>query len=147
MEERGLDSVFYVYDGQTDSETYLLTNWGSASPTKIEAWVATLHAGVLKTDGTVLPPCDYDLDNLKWSGKAVLNSVSLPLWETVGKDLGVHGSGPKAFIAVVYKLQQVCSAAIRTLVDELKALSLLKEPGQDVEIFGGRIDELCRRIS
>ncbi len=40
MEERGLDTVFYVYDRQTDSETYLLTDWGSASPSKIETWVA-----------------------------------------------------------------------------------------------------------
>jgi hypothetical protein len=32
------------------------------------------------------------------------------------------------------------------LVNELKALSLLKEPRQDVEIFGGSIVELCRRI-
>jgi hypothetical protein len=147
MEERGLDTVFYIYDGQTDSETYLLTDWGSASPAKIESWVATLRAGVPKTDGTLLPPCNYDLDNLKWSGKAILNSITLPLWETVEKDLGVDGSGPEAFAAVVYKLQQVSSAAVRTLVDELKSLSLLKEPGQDAEIFGGRVVELCRRIS
>jgi hypothetical protein len=147
MEERGLDTVFYVYDAQTDSEIYLLTDWGSASPAKIETWVSTLRAGVPKTDGTLSPPCDYDLDNLKWSGKAILNSISLPLWETVEKDLGVDASGPEAFAAVVYKLQQVSSAAVRTLVDELKALSLLKEPGQDVEIFGGRVVELCRRIS
>jgi transcriptional regulator NrdR family protein len=147
MEERGLDTVFYVYDGQTDTETYLLTDWGSASPAKIEKWVATLRAGVPRMDGTISPRCDYDLDNLKWSGKAILNSVSLPLWETVEKDLGVDASGPEAFAAVVYKLQQVSSAAVRALVDELKALSLLKEPGQDVEIFGGRVVELCRRIS
>jgi hypothetical protein len=147
MEERGMDTVFHVFDGQTNTETYLLTDWGSASPAKIEAWVATLRTGVPKPDGTLLPPCDYDLDNLKWSGKAILNSVSLPLWETVEKDLGVDASGPEAFAAVVYKLQQVSSAAVRTLVDELKNLSLLKEPGQDVEIFGGRVVELCRRIS
>ena len=35
MEERGLDTIFYVYDGQTDIETYLLTNWSSASPARI----------------------------------------------------------------------------------------------------------------
>jgi hypothetical protein len=39
------------------------------------------------------------------------------------------------------------STAVRALVDELKNLSLLKEPGQDVDIFGGRVVELCRRIS
>jgi hypothetical protein len=71
-----------------------------------------LHAGVPKIDGTISPPCDYDLDNLKWSGKAILNSMSLPLWEIVERDLGVDASGPEAFAAVVYKLQQVSSAAI-----------------------------------
>jgi hypothetical protein len=95
MEERGLDTAFYLYDGQTDSETYLLTDWGSASPSKIEDWVATLRAGVPKADGTLISPCDYDLDNLKWSGKAILNSGTLPLWETIEKDLGVDASGSK----------------------------------------------------
>jgi hypothetical protein len=47
----------------------------------------------------------------------------------------VDASGLKDFAAVVYKLQQVCSAIVHTLVDELKDLSLLKEPGQDVKIF------------
>jgi hypothetical protein len=32
-------------------------------------------------------------------------------------------------------------------VDELKGLSLLKDPGQDVKIFGGRVVELCRHIT
>jgi hypothetical protein len=84
---------------------------------------------VPKADRTLLSPCDYDLDNLKWSGKAILNSVTLPLWETVKKDLGVDASGPKAFVAVVYKLQQVSSATVWALVDGLKGLSLLREPG------------------
>ena len=80
----------------------------------------------------VAPTCNYNLDNLKWSGKAILNSVSLPLWETVEKDLGVDGSGHEALADVVYKPRQVSSAAVQTLVDELKALSLLQEQGQDV---------------
>jgi hypothetical protein len=37
IEEHGMDTVFRVYDGQTDSETYLLTDWGCASPAQIEA--------------------------------------------------------------------------------------------------------------
>jgi hypothetical protein len=81
------------------------------------------------------------------SGKAILNSVSLPLWETVEKELTVDASGLEAFAAVVYKLQQVSSAAVRALVDELKGLSLLKEPGQDVKIFGGRVVKLCCQIT
>ena len=30
MEERGLDTVFLVYDTSTDFETYLLKDWGGA---------------------------------------------------------------------------------------------------------------------
>lgn len=147
MEERGMDTVFHVYDASAGTEVYLLADWGSASPSTIESWVATLRKGVPDVDGSLLPICDYDLDNLKWSGKAILNSITLALWETVEKDLGVDTSGPEAFASVVSKLQQVSSAAVRTLVDELKGLSLLKEPGQDVELFGGRVVELCRRIT
>ena len=36
-EERGLDTVFYVYANQTDTEKYLLTDWGSVVHTNIEA--------------------------------------------------------------------------------------------------------------
>jgi hypothetical protein len=89
MEERGLDTpVFHVYDWQMDSRTYLLTDWGSASPAKMEAWVSTLRAGVPETDGTANPPCNYDLDNLKWSGKAILNSVTLPPGRLSKRTLG-----------------------------------------------------------
>jgi hypothetical protein len=59
----------------------------------------------------------------------------------------VDAIGPKAFAAVVYKLQQVSSATVRALVDELKNLSLLKEPGQDVGNFDRRVVELCHHIS
>ncbi len=139
MEERGMDTIFHVFDAPTNSEIYLLTDWGSASVATIEAWVPTLRSGVPNPDGTIQAVCDYDLDNLKWSGKAILNSITLALWETVEKDLGVDTSGPKAFASVVFKLQHVSLAAVRSLVDELRGLSLIREPGQDVEIFGGRV--------
>jgi hypothetical protein len=117
-------------------------------------------------DGSILPVCDYDLDNQRWSGKAILNSITLALWEMAEKDIGVNtsrpivdnqrwsgkailnsitlalwetvekdigvntSSRPKAFTLVMSKLQQVSSTAVRTIVDELKGLSLLKQPGQ-----------------
>jgi hypothetical protein len=65
MEEWGLDTIFYVYSWHTHSKVYLLTDWGNASLAKIEAWVGTLRANIPQADGTILPPCDYDLDNLK----------------------------------------------------------------------------------
>ena len=32
LEERGLDTVFRVYDASTDVVTYLLKDWGSVAP-------------------------------------------------------------------------------------------------------------------
>ena len=98
-----------------------------------------------------LPPlqlvCEYDLDNLKWSGKAITQSISLELWETIEKDLGCIPSGPEAFASVVYKLQQVNSTTVFLLVKELQYLKLVNEPVQDIDMFGVRVIELCRPIS
>jgi hypothetical protein len=73
------------------------------------------------------------------SGVARLSSIRcLPALEMAEKDLGVDATGPEPFAAVAYKLQQqVSSAAIHALVDELKNLSLHKELGQEEgKIFG-----------
>jgi hypothetical protein len=78
FEERGLDTVFRVFDPATDTEVYLLKDWGSADPVKVVAWEEMLKEGVGD-----LPVCEYDIDNLKWSGKAVMNSIGLDLWETI----------------------------------------------------------------
>ena len=76
MEERGLDTVFLVYDTSTDFETYLLKDWGGAEPEGIQQWVDTLCTRVPNTqaaiDAAVNEPtpvylpllqlvCEYDL--------------------------------------------------------------------------------------
>ena len=65
MEDWGINTILYVDGGLTDSNTYLLINWGSTISTKIDDWVATLHTEVPNTDGTIIPMCEYNLDNLK----------------------------------------------------------------------------------
>ena len=80
MEERGLDTVFGVYDASTDVKSYLLKDWGSAEPESIQQWVVTLRTGVPNTQASIhaagnestpvyFPPlqlvCEYDTDNLK----------------------------------------------------------------------------------
>jgi hypothetical protein len=89
---------------------------------------------------------DYDLDNLKWSGKAIMNSVALDIWESIEKDVRIGANGPRTFAAVIAKIQQASSSSVRTMVNILKKPSLIKEPGQDVEAFGSKVIELARRI-
>ena len=142
MEEHGMDTVFRIYDSAKDSEVYLLQDWGSSDPLKVSTWEATIIGGI----GTA-PPCEYDIDNLKWSGKAIMNSISLDLWETIEKDVGVGSNGPVTYAAVISKIQQVSASSVRALVDNLKKMHLLQEPGQDVEAFGSKIIEMTRRIT
>jgi hypothetical protein len=104
MKECGLDTIFHIFDAPMNSEIYLLTDWGSVNATTMSAWVGTLRSSVPNPDGTLLPMCNYDLDNLKRSGKAILNSITLALWEIVEKDLRVNTTGPKAFVSIISKL-------------------------------------------
>jgi hypothetical protein len=124
METHGLDTVFCMYDSVKDSEVYLLVDWGSADSIQVVIWESQLLSGV-----GGLPPCKYDMDNLKWSGKAIMNSISLDLWETIEKEVGVGASGPMTYAAVICKIQHVTSSAICSLVEKLRNMHLLQEPG------------------
>ena len=103
----------------------------------IENWVN--HLKQLK--------CPFDADNLYWSGRAVINSITLEFWETLEKDLPTDASGPEVFAAVVRKQQQLNASGLRMLVKQLEGMSLEKEPGQDVDAFGNKVSEVARRIS
>jgi hypothetical protein len=142
IEDRGMDTVFRIFDPEADSEIYILKDYGSASPLDVSAWTKTLEAGVEDH-----APCTYDMDNLMWSGKAIMNSLALDLWETIEKDIGVQAGGPIAYAAVVGKIQQVSASSVRSLVTKLKVMNLIKEPGQNVETFGTKVTEMTRRIT
>ena len=40
------------------------------------------------------PVCDYDVDSLKWIIKAIMNSISLDIWDSIDKYLGIYSNGP-----------------------------------------------------
>ena len=168
MKENGLDTVLQVYTPLRDGapKTYLLEEWGTVRSDAIDAWIRSLENSVPSTpsafiaqqadyaaDNTlpplvaICPVCPYNTDNLRRSGKAIMASVTLELWEGLKKTLGTDPTGPEYFFAGIGNLQQANSAASRTLVEELKGMSLIKKPGQDVNVFGDRVVELCRRIS
>ena len=85
------------------------------------------------------PVCDYNVDNLKWSGKAIMNSISLNLWESIDKYSGIRANGISTYAAIILKIQQVSSSEIRNIVDGLRKMSLIKESGQEVETLGSQV--------
>ena len=138
MEEHGINTVFRVYTSLQDGspETYPLEEWLTVRSDSINAWIGFLKNGVPNTPGalvsqeeayaaenllppdvTIYPVCPDDTDNLRWSGKAIVASVTLELWEGLKKTLGTDPTGPEAFFTVIGKLQHTNSAASQTLVE------------------------------
>ena len=143
LEERGLDTVFRIINNTTGAETYLLEKWGeSKNEEMIETWVKNLREGLPTSAG----PCTFDEDNLIWSGKAVLNSISLDMWESIEKSLPPYPSGPEVFGAVIRKKQYLNASSVRKMVDQLQGMKLISEPGQNVNTFANKILELANRI-
>ena len=47
------------------------------------------------------PFCKYNVNNLKWSDKAIMNSIFLDLWESTEKYLGIRANGPATYTSVI----------------------------------------------
>jgi hypothetical protein len=140
LEERGLDTVFRICDPRDDPKVHLLWAWGNSDPLKVATWEETVVAGVGN-----LPNCERGIDDFKWSGEAIMNSISLDLSETVEKDVGGSAGEAVTCAAVICEIQQGSASSVQSLVDKLKKMHLFQEPGQDVEIFGSiKVIELTR---
>ena len=146
MTDCGLDTVFRVYDGATDTETNVLESWGTTSLEDMKKWVLQLQTGVVMRDGVTLPVCPFDLDNLRWSGRAISSSLKTEFWNRLRSVWPMDTPGPLLFVAAVSHLQQTSAAAVRILERELMTLRLTQEPGQHVVNFVQKVSELCKTI-
>ena len=124
----------------------MLDDWGQATTESVKAWVALLKSGVPDTTTSNHPVCQFDLDNLVWSGAALKSSVSLKLWTLVEKDVAYNASGPEIFMAVLNKLQMLTACAVHVLIDDLCNKKIKTHPQQNVDTFGDEVHELAKRI-
>ena len=146
IEECGMDGVFRVVSDDGKSETYLLDKWGSADEETVADWEEKLRTGVPDENGILQPPCPYDQDNLTWSGKMIVDSITVDLWNELEKEMAYDISGPMAFSTIIEQQQQSNDSAVRVLVDKLKELKLKKEPAQNVVTFARKVTEIAKRI-
>ena len=51
IEQRGMDTVFRIYDADANTEIYLLDEWGRATPTLVKEWVKALIIGLPNSRG------------------------------------------------------------------------------------------------
>ena len=101
MEDNGMDTVFSVYDPYLKTKFYLLYDWEVAEYRKVSKWSQTLTiTGVGYRKGDCLPICNFGCDNLSWSEKCVLASITINPWGTNEKYLDYDASGLKFSCAI-----------------------------------------------
>jgi len=97
----GMDTVFRVLTqkGHVLSETFILEEWTKIESLDIDTWEdILLNGGLEDEDGEEIKPCFYDRQNLTWSGKFILASISNQLFQMVISNLEDTAIlGPKAF--------------------------------------------------
>ena len=71
LENRGLDTVFYVKEPFSDVEHYIPTSWGEVDMAMVKKWVKELKTGVTTSAGSKLAACLFDLENLDWSARVI----------------------------------------------------------------------------
>ena len=69
----------------------------------------------------------------------MLVSITLELWETIGKDFGCDASVPEVFCAIIQKQQQVNYYAVHTLAQDLQKMRLTDKHGQYIETFSNKM--------
>ena len=147
MEERGLDSIFRIFNYKTGVETYMFDKWSVVrKPKQVELWIRQLNRGLKLSKTSRCPICQWNLENLQWSGKALENSVSNALWRLVERDLPAHATGPEVFKAIIMKWKHLSTSTIRTMVQELKTLKIVNVPGQDVNVLAEKLADKAGQI-
>jgi hypothetical protein len=151
FEDRGMDTVMRLYNAEEEEELYMLSdeNWGRVDGRDVTNWVKELKRGVLKDgqDTELHPACPFDQDNLAWSGKFIMNSITSDLWEIIEKEVGSNPTGPEAFFAIIQEGQVSTASMVQALTEQLKRMSIKSEPGQNVQTFTNKIVDIARRIN
>lgn len=147
MAENGIDTVFRIPNVTWTKETDIIKEWGTSQKVDIDDWEKQLIiSGVIQRDGSPVPPCTYDVQNLSWSGKFFLRSISVKLYADVTEEVGVIPSGPKVFRAIINKKQQLNSVNIRQLTNKLLKLNLVHEPAKNVEQFNKKVHSIASKL-
>ena len=149
LEDCGMDTVFRIYDHtQVTREKYIITHWGTITMEEVKAWLKCLTETGVRTgpDPTdVEPLCDFDADNLTWSGDMIVNSISDKFWRDIQHSI-ITKACPEVFCLVVRRLMHTTASTSRLLTEKLLTLKLTKEPGMDVTTFSKRVLDLVDQI-
>ena len=93
--QKGMDTVFKIWDATTNTETSILKNWGKVTMVKTQAWVRLLSE---------ILGDKFDCENLRMSGLGVRDSLGPKLLNRVLTLFGITATGPELFLAAVHQV-------------------------------------------
>jgi hypothetical protein len=136
LEQKGMDSIFYLYEGRVRGEVYLLEKYGRA---KIE--VVKEHVDDLKRVAD-----DYDIENLELSAIFILNSLDIEMMRIIRAQVTEDASGPEVFAAVINYHQSLHEKAVERIIYKMSQLSITKEPAENVDTFSNKVLKYGKHI-
>ena len=148
LEDCGMDTVFLIYDPtKAVQERSLFSDWGNVTRAELRTWIQDLTTDGVKTgEAGREAVCQWDVDNLEWSGDLIKNSVSFKLWREI-EGLKPGTTGPQLMKAALDRLQNTSTSTARSLVNQLETLKLSKEPGMDVPVFITKVTPILEQIN
>jgi hypothetical protein len=136
LEQKGMDTSFYMYEGRRRGEVYLLEKYGRA---KIE--VVKEHVEGLYHDAD-----EYDIENLELSAIFILNSLDIEMMRIIRARMTENASGPEVFAAVINYHQSLHEKAVERIIYKMSQLSIAKEPAENVDTFSDKILKYGKHI-
>ena len=125
----------------------MLEKWAPVTKSLvIENWVRQLNRGGKYNPVDRHPVCDFDQENLALSAKALRNSVTNAMWQSIENDLPYRATGPEVFKDIIMKYRFINTYTIRTLTNELAQMELIKEPDQNVLSFSKKVHDIAAQI-
>ena len=89
----------------------------------------------------------YAMQNLDWSGSYLLNSISNNLTKKVLQKVSVDDTGPEILVAIVSSFGTFTFDSMEKLKENLKKVSLLSYPGENVVNMNQDLLTICERLS
>ena len=135
LKDHGLDTVFYLHDSEGNMR-YLIKEYAYFTSAQVKTEICLLMAA----------GDQYDVQNLQWSLQAVHNSLGMTLATSMEKHASEATTGPALYFQLMQTIQSTTSSALRTVEEELVAMRLSKEPGENVNTFTTKMTDKIRRL-
>lgn len=138
LTQTGQEGVFYVKHPGDGVERNILDFSGMYTSNDVQH-----HVTKLRATGD-----SYDAKNLRTSGILMLTTIGPTLKGEIEKFIHTEDSktGPYIFMLVIERIVTCSTSTWRALITELGKLSIVNEPGENVEAFSDKITGICRTL-